>query len=349
MSSPKFYLCLLLILCWVIGAAGQTVVRREEKVVKLDIDDDATFSPRLEKPTFQKDGPLVLLDEAHGNNHFNKAFAKLIAADGFQVVSSTDEITFERLAGARLLVIMNPGMFMPRNWLEAPAPLFNDREAAAIRDWIASGGSLLFASGSIKEESGQMLLDRIGVQFYDSYISDREITAPPSPTSCSGGPKFSREKNTLGDHKILTGRSESERLDAVCFNGMLGIRKAPESAVPLIHYSEKALLIPRDALVQRRLTEEAKQLGVNGKTETTVATSPLTTPSPVPKAPVAVAFTLGKGRVVVVGSGSALSAVTVKREPPNGAAPIAERVGLGEADNEKFTLNVMHWLAGLVD
>jgi len=349
MSIGKCFLCFLVILCTVFGAAGQTVVKREEKVVKVDIDDDDNFSPRLEKPAFQKDGPLVFLDEAHGNNHFNKAFAKLIAADGFQVASSADELTFERLASTKILVIMNAGMFMPRKWHDAPSPLFSNREAAAIRDWIAAGGSLLFASGSAREEAGQMLLERIGVQFYQTYIVDRELSMPPSPSSPCAGVRFSREKNTLGDHHILNGRSEAERLDSVCFNGVHGIRKAPENAVTLVHYSEKALLIPQDALLERRLAEEAKDLGVKGKTETAVATSPLITNSPVPKSPVAMAFNLGKGRVAVIGSGSAISAVTIKRDPPGGAAPIVQKVGLGEGDNEKFTLNVMHWLAGLLD
>jgi hypothetical protein len=349
MSIAKACLCLLVILCSVFGAVCQTVVKREEKVVKLDIDDDDAFSPHLEKPAFPKDGPLVVLDEAHGNNHFNKALARLIAADGFHVVSSGDELTFERLANTRILIIMNAGMFMPRKWHDAPSPLFSDREAAAIRDWIVAGGSLLFASGSAREEAGQMLLERIGVQFYDTYVVDRGLTMPPPPSSSCGGILFSREKNTLGDHKIVNGRAEGERLDSICFNGVNGIRKAPENAVTLVHYSEKALLIPRDALMERRLAEEAKQLGSNGKTETAVATSPLTVNSPVPKSPVAVAFTLGKGRVVVMGSGSAISAVTVKRDPPGGAAPIVQKVGLGEGDNQKFTLNVMHWLAGLLD
>ena len=237
---------------------------------------------------------------------------------------------------------------MPRKWHEAPSPLFSDREAAAIRDWVAAGGSLFFASGSAKEESGQMLLGRIGVQFYQTYVVDRELTVPPSQSSSSGGIRFSREKDFFGDHKILTGRSESERLDAVSFNGIEAIRKVPENAVTLIHYSEKALLMPRDAFLERRLAEEAKQLGINGKTETAAEPSPLTTPSPVPKSPVAVAFILGKGRVVVIGSGSTISSVVMRRTVP-GAGPVSEKVGLTEVDNQKFTLNVMHWLAGLLD
>lgn len=346
MPITRCCLFLLVILGSICAATGQTAVHREQKVVKVDIDDDESFSPTVPNPAFQKDGPLVLLDEAHGNNHFDKAFAKLMAADGFQVVPSAVELSFEQLSKARVLVIMNPGMFAPRKWVEAPSPLFSDREAAAIHDWIAAGGSLFFASGARLEESGQMLLDRIGVQFYDSYITDRALTTPPSPCSALGDIGFSREKNTFGDHKILN--DPAARLDAVCLNGVKGIRKAPENAVALIHYSEKAALIPKDVLVEKRLTEESKQLGVNGKTETSTQSSPLTTPSPVPKSPVAVAFRLGKGRVVVIGSGAAISSVILKRDSPAGEST-TQKIGLGEADNQKFTLNVMHWLAGLLE
>jgi hypothetical protein len=350
MFTSKRWLCLIVVLYPLFIAAWQSSpIRSEQKVSRVDIDDDDTYSPRLEKPAFQKDGPVVLLDEAHGNQHFDKAFARLMAADGFQIVTSRDELTFDSLSKAKIVVIMNTAMFMPWKWLEAPSPLFSDREAAAIRDWVTSGGSLLYASGSSKNEAGEMLLSRIGIQFQEGHIVDRELTSPDAKHSSSfGGITFNREKNTLANHSILTGRSDSEHVEAVLLNGMRTIRQAPDNAVPLIHYSDKALLLPRDVFLERTLTEEARQLRANGKTETTTEATPLTTPSPAPGKPVAVAFALGKGRVVVIGAGSALSSVVVKKNPP-GATPITEKVGLGEADNQKFTLNVMHWLAGLLE
>src|SRR5438270_104463 len=105
MRSIKYVLGLLVTLCPILGTAWQSrnvkvepqVTSIERKVTKVDIDDDQSYSPRVEKPAFQKDGPVVLLDEAHGNQHFDKAFAKLVSADGFQVVLSRTEFTFDAL------------------------------------------------------------------------------------------------------------------------------------------------------------------------------------------------------------------------------------------------------------
>jgi len=357
MGSIKYLLGLLIMLYPILGTACQSpdvkkepqVTSIERKVTKVDIDDDESYSPRLNRPVFEQNGPVVLLDEAHGNSHFDKAFARLIAADGFQVVTSRSELTFDGLSKARILVIMNTGVFMPWQWRENPSPLFSDRESAAVQDWVAAGGALLFAAASSKREAGDMLLSRLGIELQEGRIVDPGLTKTASqPSTPQRGITFSREKSTLAGHNILAGRSDVERVNALTFNAVTAIRKAPENATSLVHYSEKALLLPRDALLEKRLTEEAKELHANGKNETPVSTSPLTTASPAPAAPVAVAFTFGKGRVVVIGNSSAMSSVVVRRVQPQGA-PSSEKVGLGEADNEKFTINVMHWLAGLLD
>jgi hypothetical protein len=129
---------------------------------------------------------------------------------------------------------------------------------------------------------------------------------------------------------------------------LLQFAKRLETQLRLSTTLKRALLLPRDVLLEKRLTEEAKELHVNGKNETPVSTSPLTTASPAPGSPVAGAFMFGKGRVVVIGNSSGMSSVVVRQVQPQGA-PSSEKVGLGEADNEKFTINVMHWLAGLLD
>lgn len=360
MKVNKGLLALVLTVYPLLGTAWQTpkkevesqvttVTTIEQKVTRVDIDDDESYSPRLNKPAFEQNGPVVLLDEAHGNQHFDKAFAKLISADGFQVVTSRNELTFDGLSQAKILVIINPAMFMPRKWRENPSPLFSDRESAAIQDWVAAGGSLLFASGTSKREASDMLLSRLGVEFQEGHIADHALAETASKSAAPRvGITFSREKGTLANHNILAGRSDSERVNAVAFNAAMAIRKAPGNAIPLIHYSEKALLFPRDVLLEKQLTEETKELRANGKNETATSTSPLTTPSLAPAAPVAVAFMFGKGRAVVIGNSSALSSVIVRRDQPNGD-PLSQKLGLGEADNEKFTINVMHWLAGLLD
>jgi hypothetical protein len=357
MRSIKCLLELLVMLYPVLGAAWQSadakkesqVTRIEQKAARVDIDDDDSYSPHLKRPAFEQNGPVVLLDEAHGNSHFDKGFARLIAADGFQVVTSRSELTFEGLSKARILVIMNTGVFMPWQWRENPWPLFNDRESAAVQDWVAAGGALLFAAASSKREAGDMLLSRLGIELQEGHIVDPPLTKTASqPSTPQRGTTFSREKGTLAGHNILAGRSDVERVNTLTFNAVTAIRKAPGNVTSLVHYSERALLLPRDVFLEKRLTEEAKELHANGKNETPVSISPLTTASPAPAAPVAVAFTFGKGRVVVIGNSSAMSSVVVRRVQPEGA-PSSEKVGLGEADNEKFTINVMHWLAGLLD
>lgn len=335
---------------YAVGMASQEsprIQRIEEKVTKAQIDDDDAYSPRLKTPAYQKDGPVVLLDEAHGNPQFDKAFAKLVSSDGYQVAISKNEITFDALSKAKILVIMNPGVFVSWKWIQNPQPLFSDREASAIRDWVASGGSLLFASSSSKREAGDMLLNYLGVELMSTYIVDRELELPRRVDQTSSVRKaFSAENKLLVDTSIINGRSESERVTAVLFDTAGGIHKAPANASTLIHYSDKALLLPRDALLEKQTAEAAHELQSSSKTETQPQSTPLTTRIPVPGIPVAVAFPLGKGRVVVIANSSALSSVT-RKFVIRGQAE-SDTVGLGEGDNEKFTINVVHWLDGLL-
>jgi hypothetical protein len=321
-------------------------IQIEEKVTKVQIDDDLAYSPRVTSPTYQKGGPVVLLDEAHGNPQFDKAFAKLVSSDGYQVAISKTEITFDALSKAKILVIMNPGVFVSWNWIQNPQPLFSDREAAAVRDWISNGGSLLFSSSSLKHQAGDMLLNYLGVEFMSTHIVDRGLEhARRVDQAMSGRNVFSIEKNLLVDGSIINGRSESERVTAVLFDSAGGIDKAPKNASTLIHYSDKALWLPRDALLEKQTAEAAHTLESSRKTETEPQSTPLTIGVPAPGIPVAVAFPLGKGRVIVIANSSALSSVT--RKFVIRGQTQSDRVGLSEGDNEKFTLNVVHWLDGL--
>ena len=54
----------------------------------------------------------------------------------------------------------------------------------------------------------------------------------------------------------------------------------------------------------------------------------------------AVALAVGKGRLVVAGEAAMFTSQRLGR---------AERLGLGVDDNEKFALNILHWLSRLVD
>jgi len=342
----KRWLWLVAILYPLIVSAQQPK-QSVERLAKTQIDDDEMYSPKLARPAYVEAGPVVLLDEAHGNSHFDKAFVKLVSMDGYRVAVAREPFRYEELSKAKILVIMNPGRFMPLTWHENPQPLFTDVEAAAVKDWIAAGGSLLFASGSLEPKSGEMLLNHLGVAFSQDVLTDHDLhqakgAAQPSVPQLL---TFTREKEMLAIHSILAGRTESEGVDTIALNYASTIVKAPNNAIVLLHCSEKAVTIPRDWLVKKQEAEARKEVK-NGATES----QPITMQSfstPAPKAPVAVAFSIGKGRAVVVGNSSFLSSVLFQSVLRGN--PISQKVGLGDGDNQKFTLNIMHWLSGLLE
>lgn len=345
----KRWLCLFVILGPFLMAAQQPQTARiTESFSRTKIEEDDTYSPRLANPAYQKNGPVVLLDEGHGNNHFDKAFVKLVSADGYQVQLSQSPFTYDVLSKVNVLVIMNAGMIMPAKWHQNPEPVFSDVEAAAVRDWVAAGGSLLFASGSNKAEAGEMLLNRLGVEFLHDLVVDRDLLSkgPPSQSPVVDR-TFGREKNMFSTHTIMAGRSEAERVDAVTVTGFSAIRKAPDNALILIHCSGSTVYFTKDALMKMQAAEAARALNHGPQTESPTVASPVMAPTPAPGIPVAVAFTLGKGRVVVLGNGSVIS--SIQSETVFQGQPISQRPGLRDADNQKLTLNTMHWLSGLLE
>src|SRR5258708_33289311 len=255
-------LCLLVILVPFLVLAQQPT-RSFEGASRSQIDDDETYVPHIEHPAYEKDGPVLLLDRAHGNSHFDSAFAKLVSADGYQVVASRTTFTYDQLSKARVLVIMNAGLFSTRAWLEDPQPLFTDGEASAVRDWIVAGGSLLFASGSMTPEAGQMLLDRLGVEFNFGRIKDDdlfELSPASQPKLPIRQPVFSREKKLLSTHSIMAGRAETERNCARSVSGKPALSKVPQNAVARTHRCGKKALIPRGGLGKRAGRETTRAL-----------------------------------------------------------------------------------------
>jgi hypothetical protein len=123
---------------------------------------------------------------------------------------------------------------------------------------------------------------------------------------------FSREKHQLGDHPILNGHNASERVDRVLtFSGQS--LKGPSDSVDLLKFSDTAVDLG-----------ENEQHSAAGRAQ-------------------AIAFTFGKGRVVVMGAAGDLSA-QVYGDPP-------QKMGMNVpgCDNRKLALNIVHWLSGLTN
>ncbi|MGQ0714649.1 MAG: DUF4350 domain-containing protein [Gemmatimonadaceae bacterium] len=110
---------------------------------------DTAFNPRIAQPSYAEGrGPVILIDEAHENFHTAGgrylAFARLLRRDGYVVRPNTVRLTRAALEGARVLVIANALHERNRDDWDLPTPsAFTAEEVAAMREWVAGGGSLL--------------------------------------------------------------------------------------------------------------------------------------------------------------------------------------------------------------
>lgn len=277
---------------------------------------DPEFQPRVERPAFPGEKPVLLLDEAHFNHHTAggryKPFADLASQDGFRVVPGTRKLDRAALAGTRVLVIANAA------GVPAEAAAFTEAECDAVLAWVQEGGALLLiADHAPFGTAARPLARRFGVEMGDGFVSDPGHSRPGQVRFLD----FSRANGLLADHPITRGRDEKERVrTATTFAGQsLSI---PPGAVSLLTLGTTAVEGPS------REFPAPDNLPVAGRSQ-------------------GLALTAGKGRVVILGEAGMFSAqVLTTREA--GKEPTVMRFGMNVpgSDNVQLALNVLRWLAG---
>ena len=269
---------------------------------------DPDFDTSVKNPAFTKKHPIVLFDEAHHNFHTAngryKPFADLISHDGCKIMPNRKPFTEKSLRGHDILIIANALGADQMNSPEAAQPAFTDPECDAVRDWVKAGGSLLLITDHHPMGSAaQCLADRFGVDM------SKGIT-----------PILKFDENTgLGDHPILRGRDEKERVRKVTtFVGQT--LKGPKGSTPFLNMADDAKeKMPPG--VGTNSGKKARIISSKGRSQ-------------------AIALALGKGRVLVMGEAAVLSAQIADGEKFGMNAP--------GSDNRQFALNIIHWLAGLI-
>lgn len=266
---------------------------------------DPNFDVSVPHPAYTDTHPTVLFDEAHQNFHTAsgryKCFADLITNDGYRVTPNTEPFTAERLAKYNILITANAPA------ASGPSPsAFTKEECDAVEHWVRGGGSLLIVTDHEPFGSGSAELGkRFGVD-----MSLRVTIDPANETS--NGLLFSRAKNQLGDHVILNGRHESERVNRVLtFTGQS--LKGPPGSANLLKFSDTAVDV-----------DDEKRISAAGRAQ-------------------GIAFKFGEGRVVVMGEAAELSAQVY------GDPPIPMGMNVPGSDNRKLALNIVHWLSGLIN
>lgn len=164
---------------------------------------DTAFTPPIASPAFpQGKGPVVLIDEGHFNFHTATGrylpFATLLRRDGYVVRGSAAKFTPEALRAGQVLVISNALNKANESDWNAPHPsAFDSAEIAAVRDWVAGGGSLLLIADHMPfAGAAQELGTALGVTFANGYA-----VVPNAP----GVMVFRKSDGSLKQHAITEG------------------------------------------------------------------------------------------------------------------------------------------------
>jgi hypothetical protein len=168
---------------------------------------DTTFRPPIERSAYPVGtGPVVQIDEAHHNFHTATGryspFADLLRRDGYIVKASAARLTADALERGRVLVISNANReTVPSESTSSDRSAFSAEEIAAVRDWVATGGSLLLiADHEPWAPAAEALGLAFGIRFRGGMAN--------IPENSSGRLVFRKSNGTLMDHPITKGIDE---------------------------------------------------------------------------------------------------------------------------------------------
>jgi hypothetical protein len=318
LSTPfKSFSCWIFLFCFLglLGCASTAPVESQTG--------DDQWIPTVANPEFTRDdGPLILVDAAHGNFHTIdgrfSAFGELLRLDGYRVHSADAAVTLELLKDAGVFVIANAIYDGDDAESELPTPyVFTPDEISAIVDWVDNGGSLLLIADHMPFPGATAnLANEFGVVFHNGF-------AMKSATE-GGIFSFTRSSGLLADHPITRGRTELEKIESLTsFTGQ-AFHYASE-VQPLMYMPDDwQVLMPIeewefDAYTPAMSTRGLIQGGV---------------------------LRHGAGRVAIFGEAAMFTAQTAIRDG------IVRHVGMNHPsapENAQFVLNLMHWLSGRLD
>ena len=284
---------------------------------------DPEFDTHVARPMFKLHKPKLFIDQGHHNTHTSRgrydALASLAVSDGFDVMLDDNSFSDADLKEADILLIANPLGDDNIKLAAASNSAFTADECNAVYRFIARGGSLLLVvEHAPMAVAARSLGERLGVNFGTGYLVD------PALADTSFGAStliFSNASGTLGDHITMRGRGPAEQI--------LRIRT----------YTGQSLAGPPGSVRLLKVTDRAEDvvLGPDG------SKGPVTDSMKRSAAgrSQGLAFSIGKGRVVVLGETTMFAAQLVP-----GPGGVNRRVGMNAPgfQNRQFALNVLRWL-----
>jgi hypothetical protein len=277
---------------------------------------DTVYNPIISNPVYAiGQGPIVLIDEAHGNFHTLsgrfKPFARLLEKDGYVVRASAEPFTKDQLRAGKILVIANA--LHPDNlqrWTLPTPSAFTETEIDVVNDWVKEGGSLfLIADHMPFPGAAETLAESFGFKFYNGFAMKK-----------GGGKDIFSIGKGLSESMLTNGRNKTETITSLqSFTGQAF--EMPNGAEPIITLNATYhVLMPQTAWEFTKNTP-----AISGENLVQGAY-----------------MNYGKGRVVIFGEAAMF---TAQRQ---GKTKVGMNVE-SAAQNFQFLLNVMHWLDGILD
>ncbi len=271
---------------------------------------DTSYDTNITNPSCNINCPTILFDYVHTkgmSSLYFKPFFNLMVNDGYKTIKCETSFTKQSLVQANVVVIANPGQIPPT-------------AGKILIDWIRQGGSLLI---TIKHDNSEVdeFLKSLGVETKEIIFTADSIHALlrgefyKAPNYIV----FSESENLLGNHPILNGRNNSEKIRQVQTFAARTIIGPPNSST-LLKLSESAIdyMVIDSKELDSRVAVKTKGLRTFG-----------------------VAFNFGKGKVVVISS-------TVSFTAQLAGTGELWKIGMNTPgnDNRQFALNIMRWLTG---
>lgn len=275
----------------------------------------------------------------HTKDGLFKPFADLATNDGYKVVANTTGFTRDSLKGVDVLVISNPlGQLSNNNNHSTPA--FTPAECDAVHEWVQQGGSLFLIADHVPVgDAAQPLAQRFGVTLGNNIVFDTN----PDNFDREDVTEliFSNRNHLLGNHPITRGRNDAERLHKlVAFTGESVT--IPKGATALLQLSSTAGVAPTSDDVQPFFDKDP----VKAKASREAALKKW----PASGQAMAIAFTLGRGRVVISGEAGMMTAQVFQEKEKDGREKIVGKTGwdVPGNDDRQYVLNALHWLSGVL-
>jgi len=287
---------------------------------------DTTFDTRVAAPGWPPGtGPRLLLDEAHHNFHRldgrYRPFGDLARHDGFRVAANPAPFTSGSLAGQDVLVIANAMGSEDMSDSAAALPAFTAGEIAAVLAWVEAGGGLLLIADHAPFGGAAGTLARaFDVDMRSAYTIDPLRAGGGNPSLIP----FSIGRGLDSTHAIVRGRRPGERVRIVkTFTGQSLAGPPGSTALLALSDSAQDLMVSYSERQRGSKVPPGKRWSAAGRAQ-------------------GLAFTLGRGRVVVLGEAAMMSAQIAGR---------SFQMGMNQPgnDNKQFALNTLRWLAKLLE